>query len=268
LGLIGADAWADLFLSQMDLKYSINDLMNSIKGDLFISVSDVTMASSSKMPGQHPEKGDPMISGKILMGISLKDSATIGSLLAFGRSKMEEAGARFQVIAKEFPLTIKDGWLLGSTDAATTNNFGKSNIDHPFIRRIAGHPIGGFIDFQKLGSGFKTAELKGTEDAITKFIVDESMSTLQDILFYGGEIKDSIQTGHFEMNFVDKNTHSLKLLSDYLGKLKKLMMGDMSDDWEPNTQGASQPGLNKELLDQMGTIKADPNKVKIEEVRP
>jgi hypothetical protein len=258
LALTGADTWVDLTLRQMDVQYSLNDLLNSLKGDFFIALSDASLTAQTVNESLNKDigwgnddqkKGDPMISGKILGGISLSDPAAFESMLAFARGKMEENGVPFTVMQNKFPYRIKDGWLLGSTDTATINSFGKSSIDHPFIRRIAGHPIGGYIDVQKLASGFKGSEVK--------LLANEVSATWQDILFYGGEMKDSTQIGHFEVNFVDKNTHSLKILIDFIGKQIELQRF-----WE------NVPISEEEKLKMFDSIQVDRKKVKIEEARP
>ena len=43
--------------------------------------------------------------------------------------------------------------------------------------------------------------------------------TWDNIIFYGGEMKDGTGTSHFEINMKDKSTNSLKQLYTFMGKM-------------------------------------------------
>lgn len=277
LQLTGGDFWANQALSQMDINYTVNDLLNALKGDLFISLSDAKMETETvdlnkTLGWGDGERKKEKFSGKVLLGISLNDPATFDTLLSIARSKMEENGQSFELIAKEFPHKVKDGWFLGGTDSASINNFGKSTIDHPFIRRMAGHPIAGYIDIQKLAGGFKTA----SANPIQSTIVDETVATWQDIFFYGGEIKDSVSTGHFEINLINKNTNSLTQIFVYVDKITKginAQMRRLMEESQYRMRDSLQNVQNidvEKMLKSLGldSVVIDAKKAKIEGVNP
>jgi hypothetical protein len=217
LTMIGADGMANMFLS--DMGYTLDDFLKALKGDLVIAVSDAGVPAPPTVSPEAPDayyQSKP--TAKVLVATSVKDQASFEKVLAMVHETMGKSGASAEALNKVFPHQVKDGWFIGSTDSALVNSFGKTNIDHPFIRRISGHPIGGYINLQGLINGFKPMIGR---DYMGGAVMDESISMWQDIIFYGGEIKDGVMTGHAEINLVDKTTSSLKQLNDYFGRIAK-----------------------------------------------
>ncbi len=153
---------------------------------------------------------------KILFSTSIGDKSAFDRLTEaikdmISKKAGEEASNE---IMNKVPYTVKDNWFITGNDSVTMNSYGSAKTEHPFISKIKGHPMGGYIDIQKFISGSKPSF---ADDKLANIIADESLKTWQDIVFYGGEFKNDATESHGEINFVDKNTNSLKLLNNYLG---------------------------------------------------
>lgn len=207
--LLGVDGFANMFLSEAGV--TIDDITGAFKGDMVLSVTDFDL-SKMKMSG---EPGNN-IGAKILFGMSLKSKAAFDKLITV---LAEKSGGDF-TLDKFVPNKITDNWFVVGTDSAQINAFESTNINHSFISKISGHPAGGFVDLQKIIRGASSA----TKDSVGIYVADLSLKYWQDVIFYGGGIKDGTGESYFEVNMVDKNTNSLKQLNTYLGSIAEKVM--------------------------------------------
>lgn len=217
--LMGVDGLANMALAETGL--TIDDFIKATKGDMLLSVSDFTVAEKEKKiemgSGEEPyvyKTTEP--DAKILFSTSIGDKSAFDRLTEaikdmISKKAGEEASNE---IMNKVPYTVKDNWFITGNDSVTMNSYGSAKTEHPFISKIKGHPMGGYIDIQKFISGSKPSF---ADDKLANIIADESLKTWQDIVFYGGEFKNDATESHGEINFVDKNTNSLKLLNNYLG---------------------------------------------------
>ena len=93
------------------------------------------------------------------------------------------------------------------------------NNKYDFTDKINGHPVGLFIDFQKILSAF-TTETNNKPDA--KAMMDQSLKIWNNLYMYGGDYNDGAFTAHTEINLVDQNTNSLKQLNAYFDGMFQL----------------------------------------------
>jgi hypothetical protein len=108
---------------------------------------------------------------------------------------------------------------------ANTNSFatqylsGNSNNKYSFNDKISGHPVGFFLDINKILSQF--SNLNGDKND-RKAMLDESLKTWDNIVSSGGEYKDNGFAFHTEVNLINKDTNSLKQLNNYFNQMYKL----------------------------------------------
>lgn len=217
--LLGFDGMVNEFLA--DMGYSTDEFVKGNKGDLLIAVSDFAVVEKEKTYtyGDQEIKNKSMEpEAKIVFASSVNDKTAFEKLMTVLKEKLNSAeGESFKEQASKIPYQLKDNWFVAGSDSSYVNAFGATSTNHPFISKISGHPMGGYVDIQKIITGFKP----GITDSIGRVVADESAKFWQDALFYGGEHKDEAAVSHFEINLVDKNTNSLKQLHNYLGMIAK-----------------------------------------------
>jgi hypothetical protein len=215
LTVMGVDGFLNVFLAEAGI--TIEDFIKANKGDVILSVSDFSFGNraatdTSRMDNAYMPQ---MPNAKILFATSVNDKPSFQKLIDVLTTKMGEAGAETGGNwMSKIPYQLKDNWFVAGSDSATVNSFGASNTDHPFISRISGHPFGGYLDIRQFINGSRPAMGK---DSLAVLLADHSLKVWEDALFYGGEFKDDAMEMYGEVNFVDKNTNSLKQLNNYLG---------------------------------------------------
>ncbi|HKP31475.1 MAG TPA: hypothetical protein VJT83_02060, partial [Chitinophagaceae bacterium] len=90
--------------------------------------------------------------------------------------------------------------------------------DFNFLSRIDGHPIGFYLDLNKLIGVFS----QNIKDSTGRYAADVSLQTWKDVVATGGEFKDDAVIQNFEITMVDANTNSLKQLNAYAEKLASI----------------------------------------------
>src|SRR5207253_343217 len=116
---------------------------------------------------------------------------------------------------------LENNWFAVSNSQEFADKFlagGNSNL--PFVSRITGHPMGVYIDLQRI---IKLAGSMAKDSSDGKAVYDASIAMWQDVLATGGDYKDKSSEGQFEINMVDKNTNSLKQLNQYLDKISSFL---------------------------------------------
>lgn len=221
LNILGVDGLINMFLGQSD--FGIDDFVKANKGDLMLAVSDFEFGEKEIKLDMGDKDYTYKITkpdAKILFATSVNDKASFEKLITLLRGKMGEESGFENKIAGKIRYKLLDNWFIAGTDSGQVNSFSTTNIDQPFIKKISGHPMGGFIDIQKFITGSKPSM---ESDSSVLRIADESLKYWQDIVFYGGEYKNGGTESHIEINLVDKSTNSLKQLSGYFGLIAKTM---------------------------------------------
>jgi hypothetical protein len=126
----------------------------------------------------------------------------------------------------EMTYNINNNWFAIGNSGDHVNKFlAGGNNKQAFADKISGHPFGGYIDIQKL---LKSMDADHT-DSSGKVLSNASLKMWQDVVITGGEYKNGALAGEVEINFMDKNTNSLKQLSLYFEQLSKMMKS-----WQSN----------------------------------
>jgi hypothetical protein len=218
LKLLGVDGLVNGFLGEAG--YSIDEFVKANKGDLMIAVSDFTV-KEKEMPldsgGDKPNVHKTTVpDAKILFATSINDKAAFDKLIGILSSKIKEEAVTDKL--PDIKYEVKDNWFIAGNAADQVSSFSAGTAtDHPFISKISGHPMGGYINLQKIISGI---DRKGM-GMMEKMITGDGANIWDDIVFYGGEMKGDASVSYFEINLVDKNSNSLKQLNSYMSSMAK-----------------------------------------------
>jgi hypothetical protein len=219
LKTLGVDGMANGFLSK--LNYSIDEFVKANKGEVILAVSDYTMATkqdtivygNGEKPYIYTSTKPDM---KVLFATSVNDKASFEKLITLAWESTKGMTEGMPAISYK----LENNWFAASNSAEQTDKFlAGGNNKLPFVDKIAGHPIGMYLDLQKIIQ--TTAPTMG-EDSSTKVAVDVSLKMWQDVVGSGGEYKDKSIEFTFDINLVDKSTNSLKQLNQYADKLAAL----------------------------------------------
>ncbi|HEX7847605.1 MAG TPA: DUF4836 family protein [Chitinophagaceae bacterium] len=218
--LVGVDGLLSMFLGNTGL--SIDDVVKAANGDIVFTVSDFKVTKEKQTIGEGPgafSYEDEKASAKLLFGIAIGDKTSFDKVANTIKQQFAGEPGLMEKAKNNIAQQTKDGWYLVGNDSVYLNGFGAAATDHPFISKISGHPMGGYIDIQKFITGARPVM-----DSSAHKIADEAMKVWQDILFYGGGTSGDASTSHFEINFVDKNTNSLKQLNKFLDFVASMFM--------------------------------------------
>jgi hypothetical protein len=233
LKLVGISELADMFLSRVN--FSIDEFVRANKGEVLLSFSDLTattkkeaMNTKSKVDTSNKRKMDM----KILFATSVNDKAAFEKMVTIihDLTKKLREGEIMKMKMPEINYKLDNNWFAASNSAEFRDKFlagGDSKL--PFVDKITGHPVGIYIDLQKLmgslHSDFGDAATNNKKGS------DSAVNIWQDIVVRGGEYKDKAIQFDLEVNLLDKNTNSLKQLNQYfdnhLSLVKKERMGKL-----------------------------------------
>lgn len=222
LVLLGVDGLANNYLGEVG--YSLDELVQASNGDLLVSVSDFEVAEKETkytIDGKEYSFKNKRPDAKLLFATSVKNKASFEKLLT---GLKEKFGGDNDMFSKAFsnlpPYLLRDNWFLAG-DSGLVHTYGSTSTKHAFISKIAGHPMGGYVDIQKFIIGGRNSV-----DSSAAPFFDESVKFWQDVIFYGGEYKNGAMESHFEINLVDKNTNSLKQMVSYLGAMLRSLKNE------------------------------------------
>lgn len=214
--LLGVDGIVNAFLAEAG--FSIQDFVKANKGDLLFAVSDFTVGQK-EVSIPMGEGAEPYTykttqpDAKILFGTSISDMPSFEKLMNILKETITKQGGQdMSAAVNKIPYQIKGNWFVAGSDSGYINSFGATQTNHPFIDKIKGHSMVGFIDIQKFIAG---ANMMYSSDSTAASIAAESMKVWKDMVFYSGNYKNESIEGYFEINMVDQNTNSLKQLNNY-----------------------------------------------------
>jgi hypothetical protein len=216
--LIGVDGIVNGFLGEAG--YSVDEFIKANKGDIVIALSDFTLTqqevTTTNLDGEPHTYVTTKPDFKFLFSTSVKDRAAFDKLIGTIQKKLPSATP--EAMGK-FSYNLNDNWFTLSNSQDYVNKFqAGANNKHPFADKIDGHPVGGYIDIQKI---LATTGSSVKEENATKAMA-ASMKFWKDVVFYGGDLKDGAVTTYGEINLVDQNTNSLKQLNQYINTLSEL----------------------------------------------
>ncbi|MBC7947680.1 MAG: DUF4836 family protein [Chitinophagaceae bacterium] len=219
LRVLGVDGIANGFLA--DMNYSIEEFVKANKGDVLLAVTDLTMMAKqdtiSYGPGTKPyvySATKPDL--KILFAASVNDKAAFEKLITLAWQATKGMTDKMPPISYK----LENNWFAASNSQEHTDKFlagGNSNL--PFVSKITGHPMGMYLDLNKLITSMGGPSVANSTDSTAKASYDLTIKMWKDVVASGGEYKDKSVSFDMEVNLVDQNTNSLKQLNQYFDKL-------------------------------------------------
>jgi hypothetical protein len=207
----GFDGMANSFLGQMN--YSLDELIQATRGEFLVAVSDLAVTSREVTEPAYYEGGQPYTYTKkeqdmnVLFASSVNNRASFEKLLNIAQQNMKDDPKMSQVNFK-----VTDQWFVASNKPGTVDKFlSGSNSKLSFADKISGHPMGIYVDISKILQTTK-GKLETASDSLE---FEASQKMWQDVVITGGEFKNGVATGKFELNLVDKNTNSLKQINQF-----------------------------------------------------
>lgn len=229
LKLLGFDGLVDGYLTKAGL--TLDDLINANKGDFMLAVSDFKMeekAGSTNSEDNYNNNIRP--DAKILLATSINNKGAFDKMIDAIKNTISKEGLENSNALPPFKYEIKDNWFIAGNSQENVSAYGSGNTDHPFISKISGHPFGAYLNIKKMVSGIDMRNMVKMY-GMQSNQVNSLMGMWDDIVMYGGEMKDGAAISHFEINLTDKNTNSLKQLNSFLGTVASLFGGSSSNAW-------------------------------------
>jgi hypothetical protein len=216
--LTGADGIINTYAQQMG--FSLEDFAKAGNGDGMLAFTDLKLKPDSF--NYKDDLGNAIGSGKYpkpdfnyIFSIGIGDKASLLKIINAGKKMTSQFGK--DSLAND-DMNDKTFALSNSTTFAKQYLAGGNN-KYDFTDKINGHPVGLFIDFQKIFSVF-TSDTNNKPDA--KAMMDQSSKIWNNLYMTGGDYNDGAFTAHTEINLVDQNTNSLKQLNGYFDGMFQL----------------------------------------------
>ena len=208
--LSGMDGFADILLAQQGI--SLDDFFKANKGDVMFAVSDLTMKKDSvHFPGVNGKTesfATETPDAKFIFSAAINNKDAFNKLINYAKKESGD-GMGLDKISYN---TNKEYFAIGNSPDYVSKFLAGGKADLPFLSKISGNPVGGYVDLQKVMKVFAT---ESNKDSISKKIMDESLKTWESVTLTGGDYSGGGLNQLLEVNMVDKGTNSLKQLFKY-----------------------------------------------------
>jgi hypothetical protein len=216
LKLTGADGLVNTYAQQMG--FTLDDFSKSSNGDGLVAFTDLKMKNdSTASDGQ----GNPRVSSSpfdlnYVFSAGIGDKASLQKIIDAVKKTSTQMGKDSLV-----NYVMNDKIFVLANNNAFANQYlsGNSNNKYSFNDKISGHPVGFFLDINKILSQFSNLNADKND---RKAMLDESLKTWDNIVSSGGEYKDNGFAFHTEVNLINKDTNSLKQLNNYFNQMYNL----------------------------------------------
>jgi hypothetical protein len=216
--LTGADGIVNTYAQQ--LGFTLDDFAKAGNGEVLFAITDLKMTSDSF--NYKDDLGNNLGAGKFnkpdfnyVFSTGISDKASLQKLI-------NAVGKLTSQIGKDSLLNynMNDKMFVMSN----TTTFGKQylaggNNNYDFTDKISGHPIGLYIDFQKIFT-----QLPANNDSTTSgdSFMQQNLKTWKNFYLTGGDYNGSAFTSTADINMMDANTNSLKQLNAYLNEMYQI----------------------------------------------
>ncbi|MGN6532183.1 MAG: DUF4836 family protein [Ginsengibacter sp.] len=202
LKLTGADGIVNTYAQQMG--FTLDDFSKSSNGDGLLAFTDFKMNADSKPDLNY------------LFSAGIGDKASLEKIIDAVKKTSSQMGKDSLV---NYVMNDKIFALANNNTFASQYLSGSSSNKYTFDDKISGHPVGFFLDINKILSQFSNLN---TDNNDRKAMLDESLKTWDNIVSSGGEYKNNGFAFHTEINLINKDTNSLKQLNNYFNQMYNL----------------------------------------------
>lgn len=235
--LTGLDGFVNMFLGQKGL--SLEDIGKATKGDIYFSVSDITLkkdsANSKTIKNDSTNRFNIKPDATFLFSVSVNDKNAFNKIIDIGSAMGKSMSPK-----TTFSKTDDKYYAVSNSQNAVNNYFSGTQSNPAFLDKISGHPMGVYVDLQML--------LKSVQPVITdtaaQNLYNLNLSMWNNIYSTGGEYKDGGLVYNTEINLLDQNTNSLKQLNKLFDQVAKMHMEDKKKHphgWQDSTKLIAPP---------------------------
>jgi len=216
LKLTGADGIVNTYAQQMG--FTLDDFSKSSNGDGLLAFTDLKMKNdSTARDGQgNPHVYSSPLDLNYVFSAGIGDKASLQKIIDAVKKTSAQLGKDSVV---NYVMNDKIFVLANTNAFATQYLSGNSNNKYSFDDKISGHPVGFFLDINKILSQFSNLNADKND---RKAMLDESLKTWDNIISSGGEYKDNGFAFHTEVNLINKDSNSLKQLNNYFNQMYNL----------------------------------------------
>jgi hypothetical protein len=203
----------------MTVGFSMDDIINANKGDFLVTVSDIKTHQDSIVI-KRKNGTDSVIrinrpEPNILFATAIGDKDAFNKL-SKGIKRMTDMRGGMEMDSSVATGMNDKYFVLGKDQAQVNSYLSGGNNSFDFLSHISGNPLGGYVDLQYI---LTAMQQDMTLDSSEKVIHEASLKTWQNIYIKGGNYEDGGATYKVEVNMMDKNTNSLKVLNQYMSQI-------------------------------------------------
>ncbi|HRD44697.1 MAG TPA: hypothetical protein PLN30_13110, partial [Ferruginibacter sp.] len=166
---------------------TIDDFIKANGGDVLFAATDVKADSSGKQDAN------------LVFAVSIGDKASFKKLIDAGKKISGNSAS------EKIAFNSNDKYFAIGNHKPYIDKFiagGKTNM--PFLNTISGHPMGGYLNIQKIISSMLTGKYL---DSLEKEELLLSQNFWDNAVMNGGKLKNNAMEGYFEVNLKDTKTN-------------------------------------------------------------
>jgi len=200
--LTGMDGMINTYTQAMG--FNLDDFSKATDGNWLAAITDLKISKDSS-------KINPDF--RFLFSAGIADKPSMNKLLAAAMKTSGDLGKDSLV-----NIQTNDKLLAISNSASFANQYleGKANSKFDFDKELSGHPVAFYFDVHKLLAQFSAL---ANEKPHRKELIEQSLNLWNNIISTGGEFNDGGFSFHTNINFINKDSNSLKQLSHYIDQL-------------------------------------------------
>jgi hypothetical protein len=202
--LTGADGIVNTYAQQMG--FTLDDFSKATNGDGVLAFTDFKINPDSL---HRPDFN-------YIFSAGIGDKASLQKIIDAAKKTTSQMGKDSLV---NYVMNNKIFALANTNAFASQYLSGNSNNKYSFDDKISGHPVGFFLDINKILLQFSMIH---SDNDDRKAMLDQSLKTWDNIISSGGEFKDNGFIFHTEINLINKDTNSLKQLNNYFNQMYNL----------------------------------------------
>lgn len=219
--LTGMDGFINMYAGEMG--FTLDDFVKANNGDLMVAFSDLKLKKDSfSYKNDNGDVTNSTVYAKpdinFLFSVGIGDRPSFQKLIEAGKKIGGEMG-----MGNKIAFNLNDKTFAIGTNQQVVNQYlagNKNKFD--FMDKLKGHPVGLFIDLQKIFTAMNDSTFINDADAQT--IMDASRKTWSNVYYMGGGTDGDAVTATSEINFVDQSTNSLKQLNHYFDQIATVML--------------------------------------------
>ena len=216
--LTGADGIVNTYAQQVG--FTLDDFAKAGNGEILFALTDLKMTSDSF--NYKDDLGNNLGAGKFnkpeynyLFSTGISDKASLQKLTSALQKLTSQMGTDSLL---SYNMNDKI-FVMSSTPTFGKQYLAGGNNNYDFTEKISGHPIGLYIDFQKIFTQLPS-NIEGKNE--TQSFVQQNMKTWKNFYLTGGDYNGSAFSSTADINMMDANTNSLKQLNSYLNEMYQI----------------------------------------------